>query len=71
MLDKERDVLPALPQRRDIQRDHIKAVEEILAKFSLVDGLLQIGEGAQGVSRQELQLAQRQPDRRRDRARGT
>ena len=42
MLDQSRDVLAALLQRRQRQRDHVQAVEQVVAKLARLDLLFQI-----------------------------
>src|SRR5438093_799695 len=42
---EERDVLAPLGERRDADREHLQAVEEVLAEPALRDRLLQVGVG--------------------------
>src|SRR5207244_9956604 len=36
---EERDVLPPLAKRREMDRDHVQAIEEVLAEHPVSDGL--------------------------------
>src|SRR5436309_3196198 len=45
MMDQKRDVLDPLPQRRQVQRNHVKPVEEILSEDLPADRLLQVFAG--------------------------
>src|SRR2546428_5829903 len=42
MLDQQRDILPTLTQRRQIDRDHVNTVIKVLAKAMVSDRLLKI-----------------------------
>src|SRR5438105_2689162 len=45
MLGQARNILPALAQRRERDRNYVEAIEEVLAELALVDHLLEIAVG--------------------------
>ena len=45
MRGEQRDILLAVAQRRQVERDDVEAVEEVFAEAALFDGLLQVDVG--------------------------
>ena len=68
MMGQEQDVLRALPQRRQSERDHVQAVKQILAETGRPDLRLEIAIGRRDQSDIRLPLlAPRRAVRRCDR----
>jgi hypothetical protein len=51
VFDQQRNIARALPERRNADRDNVKAIQQILAEFLLFDGLLQIHIGGRDHAR--------------------
>ena len=61
MLDQQRNILPAFPERGDLQRNHVEPVEQIFPELPVFHHLLQVPVGCRdhaGVGRNGLRSAE-------------
>ena len=65
-VDELRQILDALAQRRQAHRNHVEAVEEVLAERAVLDGALEVDVGRRNQAERRLdRLACRRPARSR------
>ena len=63
MLGEQRDVVAPLAQRRDVQRHHAQAVEQVLAEAALAHGGVEVAVGGRDDAHVDV-LGFARPDRR-------